>query len=989
MIFGHNFDDQDTLVHVVGVVSRGKNMRKIKLLLIFLAFSTPKLQVAWAGVPHIDKITVQTQHSKQVTFSILGSSLPSFQIYPFQQDHQFALDLPGIDLSQLPTPTIGEHPLLNDIILETTRGRHFKSPRVILAFNQAVQYEIKSDTHALHFIFTYAGTNRNFKKQSIQNQKEDEQTKKYLRLKQQQQLLQQKVEKMTTTLKALKDNFKTEALRQKKEKTTFQEKLQNQRQEHHDLKLKIAQQQILIRTLNEETLELKKIRQQYHSEVSTEKRTRNALREDIKSAQKDSLALQNLLNAQKAQHGNIKKSIAVLNEQQSILEKSHNQTNILLEQQKQRVAEEQKKRNELREEIASLQQTKEKSQGTIAQILEKQNQAQTQLDNVTHEISALQSEKIEAFKRLTQIIEDQDNATATLQKTQKDIFALGEEKKKQQNELVSLVQKQDEAKTTLSSFQVGQKNLQHLEKKKDQLEQEIIAKKAIQQKRDQQLQADESKKILEHKQKSLRLQQENIKLQKQIANLRDLTQLEKRNYKKQLVQNEQAQLDMKEAITSHETSVKILLDEVKTAKHDLTELHAKKQSIQQELKSQKIEYAKRAELNKVSQQNSFAENERIVKNHQQNMQQLENQKELLHAKVEQQKEQLQFYILKNEKEQDKWTKSSEARLTKEKEKIEALRLTQRKLKEQITQDLIKQEKEYLEETRSQKKIQEDKINQLKQEKQALLNEIRIHKKQKQEIKEQARKEIFEINEEHLNTQEEKNKKISLLTNQKKNLDDQLSEHLQTQHQNKIVIENQNQKMASLRKQNTALKEQKDDAFKRLAIFKSEISKKQNVKDAPIKPQVVLKKSNTETMPLVTNRYWQIPAEKIDRTKFGGDGEVRTKEPGRGVLNRLMVVRNKGNTGSKVGLRIDGGARFTITQQSPTSYLVKLFDTRAGNLKVRRILDASDINTTVLRLLPHVEEEQHHRISLRIELRKPTRIQTAQDGTLLWLRFDDT
>ena len=95
-----------------------------------------------------------------------------------------------------------------------------------------------------------------------------------------------------------------------------------------------------------------------------------------------------------------------------------------------------------------------------------------------------------------------------------------------------------------------------------------------------------------------------------------------------------------------------------------------------------------------------------------------------------------------------------------------------------------------------------------------------------------------------------------------------------------------------------------------------------------------------------------------------------------------------DTGSSVGLRIDGGARFAISRQSPTSYVIQLFDTRAGNLKVRRILDASDINTNVLRLLPHVEEDQRHRISLRIELRKPTRLQTTQDGTLLWLRFND-
>ena len=42
----------------------------------------------------------------------------------------------------------------------------------------------------------------------------------------------------------------------------------------------------------------------------------------------------------------------------------------------------------------------------------------------------------------------------------------------------------------------------------------------------------------------------------------------------------------------------------------------------------------------------------------------------------------------------------------------------------------------------------------------------------------------------------------------------------------------------------------------------------------------------------------------------------------------MVVRNKHDTGS-VGLRIDGGARFAISRQSPTSYVIQLFDTRVA------------------------------------------------------------
>ena len=42
-------------------------------------------------------------------------------------------------------------------------------------------------------------------------------------------------------------------------------------------------------------------------------------------------------------------------------------------------------------------------------------------------------------------------------------------------------------------------------------------------------------------------------------------------------------------------------------------------------------------------------------------------------------------------------------------------------------------------------------------------------------------------------------------------------------------------------------------------------------------------------------------------------------------------------------------------------MLTLFDTRAGNLDVRRILDARALDGEVLRILPHVEEDARHRV----------------------------
>ena len=133
-----------------------------------------------------------------------------------------------------------------------------------------------------------------------------------------------------------------------------------------------------------------------------------------------------------------------------------------------------------------------------------------------------------------------------------------------------------------------------------------------------------------------------------------------------------------------------------------------------------------------------------------------------------------------------------------------------------------------------------------------------------------------------------------------------------------------------------------------------------------------------------NRYELASAPREDEDAFGGDGFY--EEPassGRGWLNQVTVERGT-TSASRVGVRVDGGARFSVTRKSAREVVLTLHDTRAGNLNVRRILDAADLGTSVIRVLPHVEEDAQHRVDLVIELRDPAPVQIRQDERMLWL-----
>lgn len=111
--------------------------------------------------------------------------------------------------------------------------------------------------------------------------------------------------------------------------------------------------------------------------------------------------------------------------------------------------------------------------------------------------------------------------------------------------------------------------------------------------------------------------------------------------------------------------------------------------------------------------------------------------------------------------------------------------------------------------------------------------------------------------------------------------------------------------------------------------------------------------------------------------FDDDGE------GEGLLSHVTVQRGHG-AASRVGVRVDGGARYAVERVSQREVVLTLFGTRAANLDVRRILDARDLGTSVLRVLPRVHEAGESRIELTIELREPAPIRVAQDDAMLWL-----
>ena len=133
-----------------------------------------------------------------------------------------------------------------------------------------------------------------------------------------------------------------------------------------------------------------------------------------------------------------------------------------------------------------------------------------------------------------------------------------------------------------------------------------------------------------------------------------------------------------------------------------------------------------------------------------------------------------------------------------------------------------------------------------------------------------------------------------------------------------------------------------------------------------------------------NRYRpaEQPADAEDE-----DEDVEQEEPGRGVLTHI-AVEAAGAAQSRVGVLVDGGAHYTLKRSHADELVLTLYDTRAANLDVRRILDARGLDGRIRRVLPSVEEEGRHRVVLTIELKQPSRVHLSQADGMLWLGFGD-
>ena len=112
-----------------------------------------------------------------------------------------------------------------------------------------------------------------------------------------------------------------------------------------------------------------------------------------------------------------------------------------------------------------------------------------------------------------------------------------------------------------------------------------------------------------------------------------------------------------------------------------------------------------------------------------------------------------------------------------------------------------------------------------------------------------------------------------------------------------------------------------------------------------------------------------------------DNAVNERE-GRSVLSQVVVQRSAG--GARVGVRVDGGARYHIARRGQDRLVLTLVDTRARNLDVRRVLDARGLGSAVVRVLPSVEEGSRFRIELVVETHGQVPVRVEQDGQMLWL-----
>jgi hypothetical protein len=108
--------------------------------------------------------------------------------------------------------------------------------------------------------------------------------------------------------------------------------------------------------------------------------------------------------------------------------------------------------------------------------------------------------------------------------------------------------------------------------------------------------------------------------------------------------------------------------------------------------------------------------------------------------------------------------------------------------------------------------------------------------------------------------------------------------------------------------------------------------------------------------------------------------------GRSVLSQLTVQKTA--TGSRLGVLVDGGARYHVARRGRDRVVLTLLDTRARNLDVRRFIDARALGGPILGVGPTVEEDHRFRIEIVLDTRGRGPVRVKQEGLVLWVEVSE-
>ena len=124
----------------------------------------------------------------------------------------------------------------------------------------------------------------------------------------------------------------------------------------------------------------------------------------------------------------------------------------------------------------------------------------------------------------------------------------------------------------------------------------------------------------------------------------------------------------------------------------------------------------------------------------------------------------------------------------------------------------------------------------------------------------------------------------------------------------------------------------------------------------------------------------------DGNDDGDDDGAIDEAEGRSVLSQVTVQRTSG--GARVGVRVDGGARYHVARRGRDQLVLTLLDTRARHLDVRRTLDARALGGPITRVSPSVDEDRRFRVELVVDTRGPAPTRIQPDGAMLWIEVGE-